>query len=115
MRYCCGYKLDEIRQVFSTCKCTKNLVLVQLLHLYSEQLYTPVCTDYRQTVYMYMVHSKINETRKFFRISDNQFLIKFWLLMFSIIEILNPKVGTVQRKYEMFLWPKNRLSHVFSY
>ena len=31
---------------------------------------------------------------------DNQFLIKFWLPTFLTIEILNPKVDTVPRKFE---------------
>ena len=32
--------------------------------------------------------------------SDNQFFVKFWLPPFSTMRILNPKVGTVPRKFE---------------
>ena len=51
-----------------------------------------------QRLYMYMGYSKINEIRYIFCTSDYQFLIKFWLLTFSTMEILNPKVGTVPKK-----------------
>ena len=47
---------------------------------------------------------------KKFCTSDNQFFIKFWLLTFSTMEILNPKVGTVPRKFEKYFWLTNRLT-----
>ena len=42
---------------------------------------------------------------------DNQFLLKFWLPPFSTMRILNPKVGTVPRKFEKYLWTTNRPRH----
>ena len=54
---------------------------------------------------------KLTRFDKNFPTSDNQFLIKFWLLTFSTMEILNPTVGTVPRKFEKYLWPTNRPAH----
>ena len=54
--------------------------------------------------YTYVGHSESNEIQKNFCTSDNQFLIKFWLLTFSTMEILNPKVGTVPRYFEKYFW-----------
>ena len=55
-----------------------------------------------------MGHSKINEIQLNFCTSDNQFLIKFWLLTFSTMEILNPEVGTVPKKIrEVFMANKS--------
>ena len=45
-----------------------------------------------------MGHSKINKFDKNFRTFDNQYLMKFWLLSLSTMEIQNPKVGTVPKK-----------------
>ena len=58
-----------------------------------------------------MSYSKNNETRYNFRTCDNLFLIKFWLLTSSTMEILNPKVGTVPKNFEKYLWSTNRLAH----
>ena len=56
---------------------------------------------------------KIMRFDKKFCTFDIQFLIKFWLLTFSIMEILNPKVGTVPRKFEKYLWSTNRPAHFY--
>ena len=53
---------------------------------------------YNTRGYNYLGHLKIYEIRLNFRTSDNQFLIKFWLLTFSTMEILNPKVRTVPKE-----------------
>ena len=43
--------------------------------------------------------------------SDNQWFIKFRLQSLSTMEILNPKVGTVPKQIEKFIWPTNRPTH----
>ena len=53
---------------------------------------------------------KVMRFDKKFCTSDNQFFIKFWILTFSTMEILNPKVGTMPRKFEKYLWLTNRLA-----
>ena len=59
-----------------------------------------------------MVQSKSIRILKNFCTSDKQFFIKFWLPTFSTMRILNPKVGTVPRKFE-YLWTTNRPRHLF--
>ena len=61
-------------------------------------------------VYTWRIRKVIGFDKKFCT-SDNQFFIKFWLLTFATMEILNPKVGTVPRKFEKYLWLTNRLAH----
>ena len=53
---------------------------------------------------------KVLTFKKIFCTCDNQFFIKCCLLTFSTMEILNPKVGTVPRKFEKYLWLTNRLA-----
>ena len=66
-----------------------------------------------QCVFTYKGYSKNNEIWLKNFTSDNLFLIKFWLLTFSTMEILNPKVGTMQKKFEKYLWLTHRPAHFF--
>ena len=58
-----------------------------------------------------MGHPKSIRILKKFCTSDNQFLLKFWLPPFSTMRNLNPKVGTVPRKFEKSFWTTNRPRH----
>ena len=53
---------------------------------------------------VYMGHPISIRILKFFCTSDNQFVLKVCLQPFSTMRILNPKVGTVPRKFEKYLW-----------
>ena len=71
--------------------------LLHLLYAYNIQLNTLTSTWAIQ---------KLTRFDKKFRSSDNQYLIKFWLLTFSTMEILNPKVGTVPKNFVAYKSPR---------
>ena len=62
--------------------------------------------------WMYMGHPKRIRILKNFCTSNNQLFIKFWLPPFLTMTILNPKVGTVPKQFEKYLWPTNHTRHL---
>ena len=56
---------------------------------------------------------KVMRFNKIFVLPTIQFLIKFWLMTFATMEILNLQVGTVPRKFDKYLWSTNRLAHFY--
>ena len=89
----------------------QSVVLYTVYRIHSS-LYTRIlCWKYPcgSNLYTWRIRKVIGFDKNFCT-SDNQFFIKFWLLTFSTMEILNLKVGTVPRKFEKYLWLTNRLA-----